>query len=42
MIVEEHPDIKAFRAKVAGLKDMALYQDPQVKALLVKMIAATQ
>jgi hypothetical protein len=24
------------------LKNMALYQDPKVKALLVKMIAATQ
>jgi tripartite ATP-independent transporter DctP family solute receptor len=42
MIIEEHPDLKAFRAKVAGLKDMPLYQDPKVKALLVKMIAATQ
>ncbi len=42
MLVEEQPDIKAFRSKVANLKDMGLYQDPRVKALLLKMIAATQ
>ncbi len=41
-IIEEHPDIKAFRAKVAGLKDMALYQAPKVKAMLVKMLAAVK
>ncbi len=42
MIIDEHPDIKAFRAKVADLKNMELYQDPKVKALLEKMIAASK
>jgi tripartite ATP-independent transporter DctP family solute receptor len=42
MQVVENPDIKAFRTQVAGLKDMAIYKDPKVKALLVKMLEATQ
>jgi tripartite ATP-independent transporter DctP family solute receptor len=42
MQVIENPDIKAFRTQVAGLKDMAIYKDPKVKALLVKMLEATQ
>lgn len=42
MQVVENPDIAAFRAKVAGLKDMDLYQDPKVKALLIKMLEATK
>jgi tripartite ATP-independent transporter DctP family solute receptor len=42
MQVEEHPDIAAFRAKVANLKDMELYSDPKVKALLLKMLKATK
>ncbi len=41
-IVEETPDIESFRAKVAGLKDMELYQDPKVKALLLKILEATK
>jgi len=42
MKVEEHPDIDAFRAKVAGLKDMDLYSEPRVQALLIEMLNATQ
>ena len=40
MKVIENPDIEAFRAKVANLKDMDLYQDPEVKTMLSKMIEA--
>jgi len=42
MEVEEHPDIDAFRAKVAGLKDMDLYSEPRVQALLMEMLNATR
>ncbi len=42
MAVVENPDIGAFRAKVAGLKDMDIYKDPEVQALLVKMMEATK
>ena len=42
MQVVENPDVKAFRAKVAGLKDMDLYQNPKVKQLLNKMLQATR
>ncbi len=42
MEVEEHPDIDAFRAKVAGLKDMDLYSEPRVQALLMEILNATQ
>ena len=42
MVVEENPDLGAFRTKVAGLKDMALYQDPKVKNLLLKILDATR
>ena len=42
MQVVEQPDVAAFRAKVADLKDMALYSDPRVKTLLEKMLAATK
>lgn len=42
MIVEENPDLATFRQKVAGLKDMALYKDPRVQALLLKIMAATR
>jgi len=38
MQVEENPDIAGFRRKVAGLKDMALYKDPKVQALLLKIL----
>ncbi len=42
MQVEEHPDVAAFRAKVAGMKDMELFQGPKVQGLLQRMMAATQ
>ena len=42
MVVEENPDIDAFRAKVAGLKDMDLYSEPRVQALLMEMLNATR
>lgn len=42
MQVEEHPDVAAFRAKVAGMKDMELFKDPKVQGLLERMMAATQ
>ncbi len=42
MVVEEKPDIGAFREKVSGLKDMGLYQDPRVKALLLEFLEATR
>ena len=42
MAVEENPDIDAFRAKVAGLKDMDLYSEPRVQALLMEILNATR
>ena len=42
MIIEENPDTRDFRAKVAGLKDMDLYSDPRVKSLLLRMIDVTR
>jgi len=42
MQVEEHPDVAAFRAKVANLKDMDLYSAPEVHEMLLKMLDATQ
>ncbi len=42
MQVEENPDIDAFRSKVAGLKDMDIYSDPKVQALLLKILDATK
>lgn len=41
MTVEENPDLASFRAKVANLKDMDLFKEPKVHALLLKMMAAT-
>lgn len=38
MLIEETPDIEKFRKKVAGLKDMELYSDPKVQALLQSMM----
>ena len=42
MVVEEQPDIATFRDKVATLKDMDIYQEPKVQALLLKMLEATK
>jgi tripartite ATP-independent transporter DctP family solute receptor len=41
-IIEDAPDIAGMRAKVAGLKDMDIYQAPKVKAMLEKMLTAVQ
>ncbi len=42
MHIEKNPDVAAFRERVAGMKNMDLYSDPRVNALLTKMIEATQ
>lgn len=42
MIVEENPDLASFRAKVADLKDMDLFEDPKVQTLLLKIMEATK
>ncbi len=42
MIIEENPDLASFRAKVANLKDMDLFKEPKVHALLLKMIEASK
>jgi tripartite ATP-independent transporter DctP family solute receptor len=42
MRVIENPDIDAFRAKVTHMKDMDIYSDPRVNALLVKILKATE
>lgn len=42
MIVEEHPNLDSFRARVAGLKDMKLFKEPKVHALLKRIMAATK
>ena len=42
MQVVENPDVAAFRAKVADLKDMDIYQDPKVKDLLLKIMEAVK
>ena len=40
--VEEHPDLDGLRAKVAGLKDMEMYRDPRVAAMLEKVLEAVR
>ena len=42
MVVEEHPDIDAFRAQVADLKDIDLFSAPEVQGLLRKAIEQTR
>ncbi|CAB5129351.1 TRAP-type C4-dicarboxylate transport system, periplasmic component [Olavius algarvensis associated proteobacterium Delta 3] len=42
MRVVETPEINAFRAKVAGIKDTDIYQDPRVRDLLIRVLEATQ
>ena len=42
MEIEFSPDVDAFRSKVADLKNMELFQEPRVNALLVKMLEATK
>ncbi len=42
MEIVENPDLAAFRAKVESLKEMDLYQDPQVKEMLLKIMEAVK
>ena len=42
MTINKNPDVAAFRLKVADLKNMDLYAEPRVKALLEKILAAVQ
>jgi len=37
MVVEEKPDIEAFRSRTAQLKEMPIYREPRVQVLLAKM-----
>jgi len=41
-MVEENPDISALRAAVADLQNIDLYQEPKVKEMLVRILAATK
>ncbi len=34
MVVDEHPDLPSFRAKVANIKNLEIYADPKVQAML--------
>jgi len=42
MQIEEQPDIDAFRKQVADLKDIDLFSDPRVQALLTKALEQTR
>ena len=42
MEIEENPDINGFRAQVADLREIDLFRDPKVQALLDKVLAATR
>ena len=42
MQIEENPDISSFREKVSGLKEMDVYKEPKVRALLEKMLEAVR
>ena len=42
MLVVENPDVAAFRAKVADLKDMDLYKAPEVKDMLLRIMEAAK
>ena len=42
MVVEENPDLDKLRARVDGMKDGDLYQEPRVRKLLIEMLAATE
>jgi tripartite ATP-independent transporter DctP family solute receptor len=42
MLVDETPDIDAFRKKVAGLKDIDLFSEPRVHELLLDVIEQTR
>ena len=42
MQVVEHPDVAAFRAKVAGLKNMDIYSAPEVHKMLMEILNAVK
>jgi TRAP-type C4-dicarboxylate transport system substrate-binding protein len=42
MQIEENPDIDQFRAKVANLRDIELFSDPEVQDLLGRVIEQTR
>ena len=42
MQVDEHPDLKSYRAKVAGFADLPLFSAPDVNALLQETLAAAR
>ena len=42
MVIEEHPDVDGFRSQVANLRDIELFKDPKVQALLDKVLAETK
>lgn len=42
MLINENPDVDAFRAKVADFKNMDLYSEPKVQSLLLKMLDAVK
>ncbi len=42
MVVDEHPDLDSFRAKVTGLKDLDMFRRPGTAELLEKFLAATR
>jgi tripartite ATP-independent transporter DctP family solute receptor len=42
MIIEENPDLASLRARVADLKDMDLFEQPKVQALLMKIMDASK
>ncbi len=42
MQVVEHPDVAAFRARVADLKNMDIYRAPKVQTMLVKIMDAVK
>ena len=42
MQINEHPDVDAFRHKVVALKDMDLYSERRVQALLYKILNAVK
>ncbi len=42
MIVDEHPDIDSFRAKVTGLRNLDMFRRPGTAELLDKLLAATK
>ncbi len=40
MIIDEQPDIAAFRSSVARLKELPIYREPRVQLLLTRMLQA--